>query len=131
MSEHSRTTIKLALHVQHKLNRTCILNDTRKKKSVQGKTLRYHEVCLMYNPRSSLLDSQGHCPGAVQLAAVDGERGVGLSNLLQTPELAKRDCLEDVNRKGFFLFIFFAAKIDSILVTKHSHIQSCIQTREL
>ena len=99
MSEHSRTTIKLAL--QHKLNHmTCILNDTRKKKSVQGKTLRYREVCLMYNPRSSLLDSQGHCPGAVQLAAVDGERGVGLSNLLQTPELAKRDCLEDVNRKG-------------------------------
>ena len=58
--------------------------------------LGYVKIGLMYDSRSRLLDPERDRTGAVQLATVDGEGGVRLTNLLHVPELPKGDCLKNV-----------------------------------
>ena len=52
-----------------------------------GYQWQYHKIGLMYNSCSRLLDPESDRTGAVQLATVNGEGGVGLTNLLHAPEL--------------------------------------------
>ena len=61
--------------------------------------LGYDKIGLMYNSCSRLLDPESDRTGAVQLATVNGEGGVGLTNLLHAPELPKGDSLKSVIRK--------------------------------
>ena len=53
--------------------------------------LGYDKIGLMYDSRPRLLDPESDCTGAVHLATVNGEGGVGLTNLLHAPELPKGD----------------------------------------
>ena len=61
--------------------------------------LGYDQIDLMYDSRSCLLDPESDRTGAVQLATVNGEGGVGLTNLLHAPELSKGDSPKSVIRK--------------------------------
>ena len=63
--------------------------------------LGYDKIGHMYNSCSRLLDPESDRKGAVQLATVNGEGGVGLINLLHAPELQlpKGDSLKSVIRK--------------------------------
>ena len=58
----------------------------------------------MYNSCSRLLDPESDYTGAVQLATVNGEGGVGLTNLLHA-ELPKGDSLKSVIRKILILLM--------------------------
>ena len=59
----------------------------------------YDKIGLMYNSRPRLPDPESDRTGAVQLASVNGEGDVGLTNLLHAPELPKGDSLKSVIRK--------------------------------
>ena len=61
--------------------------------------LGYDKIGLMYDSRPRLLDTERDSTGAVQLTIVNGEGGVGLTNLLHAPELPKGDSLKRVIRK--------------------------------
>ena len=61
--------------------------------------LGYDKIGLMYDSRSRLLGPESDHTGAVQLATVNCEGGVGLTNLLHVPELPKEDSLKFVIRK--------------------------------
>ena len=52
--------------------------------------------CIILAPACWILSDR---TGAVQLATVNGEGGVGLTNLLHAPELPKGDRLKSVIRK--------------------------------
>ena len=51
--------------------------------------LGYVKIGLMYDSRSCLLDPESDHTRAVQMATVNGEGGVGLTNLLLAPKLPK------------------------------------------
>ena len=61
--------------------------------------LGYVKIGLMFNSRSCPLDPESDRTGAVQMVTVNGEGGVGLTNLLHVPELPKGDSLKSVIRK--------------------------------
>ena len=61
--------------------------------------LGYDKIGLMYDTRSCLLDPESDRTRAVQMATVNGEGGVGLTNLLHVSELPKGDSLKSVIRK--------------------------------
>ena len=63
-------------------------------------------VSCSYNSCSRLLDPESDRTGAVQLATVNGEGGVGLTNLLHAPELPKGDGLKSVIRKILLMYKF-------------------------
>ena len=60
--------------------------------------LGYDKIGLIYNSCSRLLDPKSDRTRAVQLATVNGEGGVGLTNLLHVPELLKGDSLKSVRK---------------------------------
>ena len=68
--------------------------------------LGYDKIGLMYNSCSRLLDPESDRTGAVQLATVNGEGGVSLTNLLYAPELPKGDSLKRVIRKILLMYVF-------------------------
>ena len=68
--------------------------------------LGYDKIGLMYNSCSRLLDPESDHTGAVQLATVNGEGGVGLTNLLHAPEPPKGDSLKSVIRKILLMYVF-------------------------
>ena len=61
--------------------------------------LGYDKIGLVYDPRPRLLDPESDRTRAVQLATVNGEGGVELTNLLHAPEQPKGDSLKSVIRK--------------------------------
>ena len=62
--------------------------------------LGFDKIGLMYDSHSRLLDPESDHTGGVQLATVNGEGGLGLTNLLHVPELPKGNSLKSVTRKA-------------------------------